>query len=595
MGVICNKTNNKSKITNTNNNNKIIQISNNQETKILNPKEENSQKEEKKIIETITLKNNYHPKIYGEDKLNNFNKENNILYNSIKQSTKFIRKESKRITVQKKQTVKFLKDFKKNFEVQNQNYLLRHLVRKLTNNINNNNLEDNLKKKADFPEFMINYKLVKLENSENYTWKNLGLIKINQDLISEIMSMSIEEAKNCKFLYKKRIWLHCFLHQNVIDNKKDNPILLIHRNNILIDSFNEFRKNDINLKQVININFIDEVNNIKYEGGTYREWYSDLFKEFFKEKNDLFIQNENNTAYNGTFIINQLCEESKFNYYEFFGKLLIKAIMDNVHMKEHLNITLIKYILNIEVDLEDMKFFDLSLYKSLKKINEEKIENNENLKELNFTYNLKNLNGTINKIDLIPGGDKVYLNDNNKKILIEKIIYYETYYKYKEQIEKIKKGFYNIIDDIIGKFYTAQEFDFEIVGMKIIDLNDWKLNTIYKGHFNNENETIKIFWEVLNNLNQNELMTFFEFCTGLCNVPVDGFGSLKGIGNKIMKFTIEPLMSEFNLNDNPNQFKLIQAKACFNRILLPEYKNKKDMEKAIKIIIENDTSFFGIE
>ena len=131
--------------------------------------------------------------------------------------------------------------------------------------------------------------------------------------------------------------------------------------------------------------------------------------------------------------------------------------------------------------------------------------------------------------------------------------------------------------------------------MKIIDLNDWKLNTIYKGNFNSENNTIKMFWDVLSNLNQKELMTFFEFCTGLCNVPVDGFGSLKGIGNKIMKFTIEPLISEFNLFDKPNQFKLIQAKACFNRILLPEYQNKKDMEKAIKIIIENDTSFFGIE
>ena len=595
MGVICSKTNNnKSKNSNTNNN-KIIEISNNKEINKIKPIpiEENNQKEEKKIIETISPKNNYHPKIYGEDKLKNFN--NDSLFNSIKESAKYIRIESKRITAQKRQSIKFLKDFKKNFELQNQNYLLRHLVRKLTKNINTNNLEDNLNKKADFPEFMINYKLVKLENSERYNWKNLGLIKITKELISEIMSMSIEEAKNCEYLYKKRIWLHCFLHQNVIDTKKENPNLLIHRNNILIDSFNEFRKNDINLKQVININFIDEVNNIEYEGGTYREWYSCLFKEFFKEKNDLFICNLNNTVYNGTFIINQLCDESKFNYYEFFGKLLIKAIMDNVHMKEHLNITLIKYILNIEVNLEDMKFFDLSLYKSLKKINEEKIENHENLKELNFTYNLKNKNGIINKIDLIPGGDKVYLNDDNKKILIEKIIYYETYYKYKEQIEKIKKGFYNIIDDIIGKFYTAQEFDFEIVGMKIIDLNDWKLNTIYKGNFNSENNTIKMFWDVLSNLNQNELMIFFEFCTGLCNVPVDGFGSLKGIGNKIMKFTIEPLMSEFNLFDKPNQFKLIQAKACFNRILLPEYQNKKDMEKAIKIIIENDTSFFGIE
>ena len=30
--------------------------------------------------------------------------------------------------------------------------------------------------------------------------------------------------------------------------------------------------------------------------------------------------------------------------------------MDNVHMKENLNITLIKYILNIDVNLEYIKF-----------------------------------------------------------------------------------------------------------------------------------------------------------------------------------------------------------------------------------------------
>ena len=52
------------------------------------------------------------------------------------------------------------------------------------------------------------------------------------------------------------------------------------------------------------------MNNIKYEGVTYREWYSCLFKGFFKEKYDLFIHNENNIVYNGTFIINQLCDEN---------------------------------------------------------------------------------------------------------------------------------------------------------------------------------------------------------------------------------------------------------------------------------------------
>ena len=43
-------------------------------------------------------------------------------------------------------------------------------------------------------------------------------------------------------------------------------------------------------------------------------------------------------------------------------------------------------------------------------------------------------------------------------------------------------------------------------------------------------------------MKQEDLKKFFEFCTGLCNVPINGFGSLKGIGNKVQKFTIEPLI-----------------------------------------------------
>ena len=70
---------------------------------------------------------------------------------------------------------------------------------------------------------MIDYKLIKNENSEIYYWKNMGLIKINEDLINDIMKMSIDEAKNCEFFYKKRILLHCFLNQNVVDLKKENP------------------------------------------------------------------------------------------------------------------------------------------------------------------------------------------------------------------------------------------------------------------------------------------------------------------------------------------------------------------------------------
>ena len=77
--------------------------------------------------------------------------------------------------------------------------------------------------------------------------------------------------------------------------------------------------------------------------------------------------------------------------------------------------------------------------------------------------------------------------------------------------------------------------------------------------------------------------------------PIDGFGNFKGKDNKIQKFTIEPLLNELYLNNNPNEFRLIKVKTCFNRILLPEFHNKEDMEKRIRIIIEyDDTQYFGI-
>ena len=572
---------------------------NNQKSKIKNEIYENEKNEinnnEKIKKEEIDLpKLKYRPSIYIEKKT----EKNPIrrlerkgsLNPLILQNRPIVRNETKKLTKQRRQSVKYINDFKKDNNLHNKNYLIQHLLRSLSKNDNNKNDFSN-NNKADIPEYMIDYKLIKNENSETYYWKNMGLIKINEDLINDIMKMSIDEAKNCEFFYKKRIWLHCFLNQNVIDLKKENPVILVNRNNILEESFNQFMTSKINLKQILKIQFIDEAKHD--ECGVFREWYTCLFKEFFDIKNKLFIQN-NDSIYKGTFIINQFCDKSKYDYYEFFGKLLVKTIIDKVHMKEHLNLTLIKYILNNKVELEDMKFFDLSIYQSLKKILDEDIDNNKDLNKINFTYNLQDEKGNIKNIEMIEEGNYIYLNNNNKNTFIEKMIYYETYYKFKNQIEKIKKGFYNIVNDIMGKFYTPQEFDFQLVGMKIIDLKDWEKNTIYKGKYNKDNKTIKLFWEVLNKLEQNELMIFFQFCTGMYNIPIDGFGNLKGKDNKIHKFTIEPLLNELYLNNNPNEFRLIEAKTCFNRILLPEYHNKEEMEKGIRIIIEYDTQYFGI-
>ena len=503
--------------------------------------------------------------------------------------------ESKKLTNQRRQSLKYLNEFKNNDQMHNKNYLLNRLAKNLIKNTQNSE-EYKEKNKAKFPEYIIDWKLVRHSNMETYTWKNNGYIKVTNDLIDEVLKMSPEEAKDCNFLYKKRIWLYFYINSQIQNSNIENPLIIIHRNNILEESFNQFMTiKDINLLEELHIHFVDEIAND--EGGVYREWYSCLFKEFFNEKNKLFIVNPFNSAYNGTFIINLKYDKSKIDYYFFFGMLIVKAIIDNVYMKEHLNLTVIKHLLNKKYDLEEMKFYDLTLYKSLKNILETEIETNETLKEMNFTYNLTDSNGEIYQVELIPEGSNIYLTENNKNTFIEKVIYYETYYKYKEPIEKIKEGFYSVIkDNIIGQFYTSRELDFEMVGFKIVDLEDWKNNTIYKGIYNENNETIKIFWNFLSKMKQEDLMNFFTFCTGLCNVPVNGFGSLKGASNKIQKFTIEPLIDYDPITKKVNNdFKLIEAKTCFNRIMLPQYKSEEEMKKCMDIILNFDSNFFGLE
>lgn len=97
---------------------------------------------------------------------------------------------------------------------------------------------------------------------------------------------------------------------------------------------------------------------------------------------------------------------------------------------------------------------------------------------------------------------------------------------------------------------------------------------------------IKDFWDILNKLERNELLTFFKFCTGCSKVPVDGFNSLTSTRNKYKKFCIE---------SRTDTSKLIEAMTCFNRLYLPIYESKERLEQVIKLIINNNTEFFGKE
>ena len=68
-----------------------------------------------------------------------------------------------------------------------------------------------------------------------------------------------------------------------------------------------------------------------------------------------------------------------------------------------------------------------------------------------------------------------------------KLITYDTISK---KIDAIVEGFYSVVDNKVLSIFTVDEFDFILSGQMDIDLEDWKKNTIYKGHFNPNHKVI---------------------------------------------------------------------------------------------------------
>ena len=440
-------------------------------------------------------------------------------------------------------------------------------------------------------------------NTEKKIWENKGKIYVTNDEINLIDKMSINEIKKENKFYKKRIWLQKKINNFMLDNTKNNKPLIISRKNILKETFNQFMSNqDLNFYRRIQINFVGEM--AYDDGGVEREWYSELFKEIFSEKNNFFREIKEKSEAKGTyFIANQIEDSDDKNrdlYFSFIGRLFSKAILDKILIPYELNPIMLKYLLfsnynddndeqeeiqNI-YDINDIKYYDYEIYSSLQNIlNTNFQENNNN--EIYFIWNVNK-----KEIELIENGKNILLNNDNKNIFVNKVVELICFKSIKTELKSLKNGLIGVIPLNFIKIFSIEEFNFILSGQQEINLNDWKANTIYKGNINEKNEVIKFFWEVLSELTNEQLLLFYRFCTGSTRVPIDGFSSLPGPKNKIIKFSIEVRKNE---DENKKPQKLIIAQTCFNSIIIPEYKTKEEMEKAINIILESDINYFGLE
>jgi len=117
-----------------------------------------------------------------------------------------------------------------------------------------------------------------------------------------------------------------------------------------------------------------------------------------------------------------------------------------------------------------------------------------------------------------------------------------------------------------------------------INIADMEANTEFQNGFSDSSQVVIWFFDIIRAMSQDQQKLLLKFITGTTKVPVGGFAHLYG-ANGPQKFTLNRLTKTAGLP---------AAHSCFNRLDLPDYKDKDELKKCLLIAI-SETQGFDIE
>nr|XP_008005673.2 E3 ubiquitin-protein ligase HACE1 isoform X4 [Chlorocebus sabaeus] len=272
-------------------------------------------------------------------------------------------------------------------------------------------------------------------------------------------------------------WFYEHLHSGQPDSDmvhrpvNEHDILLVHRDSIFRSSCEVVSKaNCAKLKQGIAVRFHGE------EGmgqGVVREWFDILSNEIVNPDYALFTQSADGTTFQPN--SNSYVNPDHLNYFRFAGQILGLALNHRQLVNIYFTRSFYKHILGIPVNYQDVASIDPEYAKNLQWI----LDNDISDLGLELTFSVEtDVFGAMEEVPLKPGGGSILVTQNNKELLLS--------------------------------------------GMPEIDVSDWIKNTEYTSGYEREDPVIQWFWEVVEDITQEERVLLLQFVTGRYKLLVPG-------------------------------------------------------------------------
>ncbi|KAF5340438.1 hypothetical protein D9758_013567 [Tetrapyrgos nigripes] len=348
----------------------------------------------------------------------------------------------------------------------------------------------------------------------------------------------------------------------------------VRRGMIAQDGFD--RLGEADLKNPVEITFIDQFGEEEAGidgGGVFKEFFTSLCKEVFDTDRGLWLTNKKNELYPNPHAY--ATETHSLNWYRFIGRILGKAMYEGILVDVAFAGFFLAKWLGKQSFLDDLASLDPDLYNGLIFL-KHYAGNPEDL-SLNFTVAVEEF-GTTRSVDLIRNGSNIAVTKENRLQYIYLVSHFKLSKQIKLQSEAFFEGLSEMIDPKWLRMFDQQEVQILIGGVNSpIDLDDLRANTMYGGLYDDNEDTIVAFWNVVNSFNQEQRRALLRFVTSCSRPPLLGF---------------KELVPNFCIRDaGVDQHRLPTASTCVNLLKLPRYKNEQTLRSKLLQAINANAGF----
>lgn len=178
------------------------------------------------------------------------------------------------------------------------------------------------------------------------------------------------------------------------------------------------------------------------------------------------------------------------------------------------------------------------------------------------------------------------------------------------QLKMLAAGFHEVVPVEETAGLTAKDLKHLLCGTPgVVNVKDWREHTVYLGVFKpstlkQPHKIVRWFWAWVESLDAAQRRRLLRFVTGSSGVPVGGFSQLQGNDGNICRFTLQPLPPQGGGGTGTggggggggarsDERPLPRAHTCFNRLDLPLYGSKAELEQVLSAVISFDVALAG--